>query len=183
MKKQILIALIGTALAAPFAVQAQNAYVGGNIGRAEQKLSGVDGSLKDKDTSFKLYGGMMFDKTFGAEIGFVNFGKAESVEVDGTFTSKVRAFYAAGTAAFPLNEQFSLTAKVGVSANRVKESFTGDADIKENRTSLLLGIGAKYNFAPNLAAVIEYENFGKVLKEEGETTKVNMLSVGIQYKF
>jgi OOP family OmpA-OmpF porin len=176
MKKQLLIALIGTALAAPFAAQAQSqiqgAYVGVNVGRAEGKLSDTD--IKDKDTAYKLYGGMMFDKNFGGEIGFVDLGKFS--DVDGS--AKPKAIYAAATGTFPLNEQFSLSAKAGVSANRVKVS----GESSKSRASLLLGVGAAYNFAPNLAAVLEYEHFGKVYKESFDI-KADMVSVGLRYKF
>jgi OOP family OmpA-OmpF porin len=177
MKKQILIALIGTALAAPFAAQAQSqiqgAYVGVNVGRAEQSYSGP---FDDKDNAFKLYGGMMYDKNFGAELGYVDLGEANT----GTITTKPRAFYAAATGTYPLNEQFSLSGKVGVSFNRVKVSGAGLDD--ESRASLLLGVGAAYNFAPNLAAVLEYEHFGKVYKESFDI-KADMVSVGLRYKF
>jgi OOP family OmpA-OmpF porin len=184
MKKQILIALIGTALAAPFAAQAQASYVGVNVGRAEQKLS-VDGvgSIKDSDTGFKLYGGYAFHKNFGAEIGYVDLGKASVTDGIDTASSEPTALYAAVTGTFPLNEQFSLTGKVGVAANRVKVKFTGEPNSTEKHTSVMFGIGAAYNFAPNLAAVVEYEKFGKVLKEEGGNLKADLISVGVQYKF
>jgi OOP family OmpA-OmpF porin len=184
MKKQILIALIGTALAAPFAVQAEGFYVGGNIGRAEQKWSadGV-GSVKESDTAFKLVGGMNFNKNVGAEIGYVDFGKASFSDGINTVTAKPRALYAAVTGTLPLNEQFSLTAKAGLSANRVKFSVTGFGDETEKETSAIFGIGAAYKFAPNLAAVVEYENFGKIVKGEGANIKADLISVGIRYSF
>jgi OOP family OmpA-OmpF porin len=172
MKKQLLIALIGTALAAPFAAQAQvpGAYVGVNVGRAEQNYSGP---ADDKDNAFKLYGGMMYDKNFGAEIGYVDLGEGNN----GGLSTEPRALYLAATGTYPLNEQFSLSGKVGVSANRVK--VAGDS---ESRASLLLGVGATFNFAPNLAAVLEYEHFGKVYKEAFDI-KADMVSVGLRYKF
>ena len=116
---------------------------------------------------------------FGGELGYVDLGKAIGNSGD---TSKARAIYVAATGTFPLNEQFSLNAKVGASANRVKGEGPGFSD-KFSRTSLLLGVGATYNFAPNLAAVIEYENFGKILKEGGDNIKADLVSVGIRYKF
>jgi OOP family OmpA-OmpF porin len=188
MKKQILIALIGTALAAPFAVQAEGFYVGGNIGRAEQKLSNVNvGTDKDTSTGFKLVGGYNFTKYVGAEVGYVVFGKGETnLFAPDTANSKPRAFYTAATGTLPLDAQFALTGKVGVSANRVKSSGTDTGapfTEKGDRITALVGIGATYNFAPNLAAVVEYERFGKVEKSEEGYIKADLLSVGVRYKF
>ena len=183
MKKQILIALIGTALAAPFAVQAEGFYVGGNIGRANQKAT-VDnfGSDKDSSTGVKLVGGYAFTKNVGAEIGYVTLGKANLVIAGEAFSTKTRAFYTAATGTLPLNEQFSLTGKLGVSANRVENSDVTGSETRD-RITALVGVGATYNFAPNLAAVAEYDYFGKVIKEQNVNFKANLLSVGIRYKF
>jgi OOP family OmpA-OmpF porin len=187
MKKQVLIVLIGTALAAPFAVQAEGFYVGGNIGRTNQKLN-VDnfGSDKDSSTAYKFVGGYAFTKNIGAEVGYVAFGTGRAAIRNETYTAKPKAFYAAVTGTLPLNEQFSLTAKAGISVNRVKTTFS-QPDFSQtdtsNETTALLGIGATYNFAPNLAAVFEYERFGKVAKDDVSNLKVNLLSAGLRYKF
>lgn len=189
MKKQLLVVLIGTALAAPMAAYAEGAYVGVNVGRSEQKLSiDTQGSAKDNATAYKLYGGYDVTKNFGVEAGYIDFGKASVVDsVGDTLSSKLTSFYVAATGTLPLSEQFSLFAKLGVSFNRTK------ADVQlsgvtsrlgsENRTTPLLGIGAAYNFSKNLALVAEYENFGKVIKEEGYNLKADLFSVGLRYKF
>lgn len=191
MKQKLLVALLGTALALPMAVQAQGAYVGVNVGRAEQKLS-IDevGSIKENSTGFKLYGGVDFTKNFGLELGYAVLGKLEESATDGvdtaSFSMKPRAFYVAATGTIPLNDQFSFFGKAGLSANRTKisASFNDQSDSDtESETSLMFGIGAAYNFTKNLALVAEYENYGKVLKDDGADLKANMLSLGLRYKF
>ncbi|MES2025295.1 MAG: porin [Pseudomonadota bacterium] len=193
MKKQLLLAVLGTALVSPLAAHAEGAYVGVNVGRAEQKVSIAEGSVKDHTTGYKLYGGYGFNQNFGVEGGYVDFGKGSISATDAgsgvtsTVSSKPRSFYLAATGTLPLNEQFSLFAKLGVSFNRTKihfEDTTGDSEnSSKNRTSALIGIGATYNFSKNLALVAEYEDFGKVLKEDGVDLKANLLSIGLRYKF
>ena len=56
MKKQLLAAVVGAALAFPLFAQAQGVYVGGNVGRSELKVSAdQEGSRKKSDTGYKVY--------------------------------------------------------------------------------------------------------------------------------
>jgi len=191
MKKHLLAAVIGTTLALPLIAQAEGSYFGANIGRTEQKLS-IDGggSIKDDVTAFKLYGGASINKNFGVELGYVNFGKFEKSETDSTGTvsisSKPQAIYFAGTGTLPLNPQFSLFGKVGISANRTKVSASvngSSVSNTESGASLMLGVGAAYDLTSKASLVVEYENFGKVYKENGLDVKADLLSVGLRYKF
>jgi OOP family OmpA-OmpF porin len=191
MKKQVLVTLLGAALALPLAAQAEGGYIGANIGRAEQKWSVDDaGSMKDEDTSFKLYGGVNFTKNFGVEVGYVYFGEFSASGTDGlnsaSISSKPTSLYLAATGTLPLNDQFSLFAKAGVSANSTKLRATLNGfsvSGTEDDTSAMFGIGAAYNFTKNVALVAEYENFGKVFKEDGLNLKADLISIGLRYKF
>ena len=129
-------------------------------------------------------------KNFGAELGYVYFGNFEKTATDGvntvSFNSKPQAFYVAATGTVPLSEQFSLFGKAGISANRTKLSARiNNASASETRseTSLLLGLGAGYNITKTVSAVVEYENFGKVYKEDGLDVKADLVSVGLRYRF
>jgi OOP family OmpA-OmpF porin len=191
MKKQLLVTLLGAALALPLAAQAEGAYIGANVGRTQQKLSVEDeGSLKDNSTGFKLYGGYDVTKNFGAEVGYVHFGKGEASASDGvdsaSISAKPKSLYLAAKGTLPLNEQFSLFAKVGVARNSTKVAASingvgGSETMK--RTSGVFGVGAAYNFTKNVALVAEYENFGKVVDEDGASLKADLISVGVRYSF
>ncbi|WP_158610216.1 outer membrane beta-barrel protein [Herminiimonas sp. KBW02] len=196
--KQLGVAVIGAALMAPLLAQAEGAYVGFNAGRANQKLnvSSDDGRdvLKENSTGYKLYGGYEFNRYFGVQGGYIDLGKGNVTYVDddvqGNLRSKVRSFYIAATASLPINDQFAVFAKLGVSRNRVKvvDTYTdagvaGHISESETRTTPLIGIGAAYNFSRDLAAVVEYEDFGKVAKDDGINLKANLFSVGLRYKF
>lgn len=187
MKKQLFAAVVGAALAFPLFAQAEGIYAGANIGRAELKVSAdQEVSRKDNDTGYKVYAGYDFTQNFGAEAGYVDFGKL-SQNFDGMKSAiKNHAFYVAATGTLPLNEQFSLFAKAGVAQNRAKLTVSAlnfsDSE-SHNKTSALFGIGAAYHFDKKLSLVAEYENFGKVASEDGAKLKADLLSIGLRYKF
>ena len=189
MKQYIFGAIISAALVFPMAAQAEGDtafYVGASAGRAEQKLSVTGGSEKDSKTGYKAFGGYQFNKNVGVEIGYVDFGNYSAKSGNVSADVKTTAAYAAVVGTYPLNEQFSLFAKAGATANQVK--FSGSVGSfyvseKKHNTAAMFGIGAAYNFSKNLALVGEYETFGKVLDETGIEIKGNMASVGLRYAF
>jgi OOP family OmpA-OmpF porin len=191
MKQTFLAVAITAALAVPFAAHAEGAYIGANVGHVNQKASVDDlGSETESKTGYKLYGGFDFSKNFGVEGGYVDFGKSSGSGTDGvdtfSYSLKPTGVYVAVTGTLPLSEQFSLFGKVGASFNHTKARVTLNADSasgSDNRTSTLIGIGAAYNFNKNLALVAEYEDFGKVIKDDDASLKVNMFSIGLRYHF
>jgi OOP family OmpA-OmpF porin len=187
MKKQLFAAVVGAALAFPLFAQAEGAYIGANVGRSEVKLSiDEEGSTKKSDTGYKAYAGYNFTQNFGAEAGYVDFGKVNGNISVVKVEAKSHAFYVAATGTLPLNEQFSLFAKAGVSQNRTKitlSAFNVRESESNNKTSAIFGIGAAYNINKNLSAVAEYENFGKIINADGGDVKADMLSIGLRYKF
>jgi OOP family OmpA-OmpF porin len=186
MKYSIIIAAIA-ALAAPLAAQADNAYVGVNVGRAEQKLSVQDvASEKESATSFKLYGGYDYTKNFGVELGYTDFRKVEKSALGYGISSKPESIYVAATGTLPLNEQFSLFGKLGVAFNHTKVNAwePGFSDsTTNNKTNAMIGIGASFALDKKISFVAEYENFGKIAEDGGDSIKADMLSVGVRFKF
>lgn len=191
MKKQILAVLVGAMMAVPAIASAQS-FIGLNVGKATQKITVEgDGSAKDDFTSYKLYGGYNFNPNFGIEGGYAHLGTMDASFQVGAdvndFKVKVRSIYVAAVGTLPINEQFSLFAKAGLSANRVKVSWTENgvfqASESESRTSPLLGVGAKFNFSKSWSVVAEYENYGKTLKIDGDHLKTHAFSIGARYSF
>jgi OOP family OmpA-OmpF porin len=195
MKQQFIAALIGAAIAFPVAAQAEGFYVGGNVGRAEQKLdldftgmSRAAGKMSEKDngTGFKLYGGYQFTANYGVEAAYVDLGKAEANQYNIGYKSEPQSFYVAATGTLPLNNEFSLFGKVGVARNHVKISVSSigfSGSDSENQTSAVVGIGAAYHLNKNVSFVAEYENFGKIAKGDAGSLKADLLSVGVRYSF
>ncbi len=184
MQKHILSALIGAALTLPLLAQAQGFYAGVNAGSAEQKLGdNIDGSISTSDTGYKLYGGYDFTKNVGLEAGYTDMGKSSFFDGSDTMTSKVRTSYVALTGTQVINTKYSLTGKVGVARSHVTLATYGESDYSKNQNSTLLGLGLVYHVSKKLSAVLEYEDFGKVLKVNGVNIKADLISVGLRYKF
>lgn len=183
--KKIVFAMIA-ALAAPLAAHAENAYIGANVGRAEQKANIEGLSFKDNTTAYKLYGGYKFDQNFGVEAGFADLREAEKAGNGARIAAKPQALYVAATGSLPLNEQFSVFAKLGVARSHVKVSASaaGFSDsASDNRTSAYVSVGAAYALNAKVSLVAEYENFDKVAKDGDSHIKADLLSVGIRYAF
>ena len=177
MKKNIMIALIGAATLAPVAAHAEN-YLGVSAGRSDQKFTVFNEvELKDKTTAYKVFGGHQFTQYVGIEAGYVDMGEGES---NGA-TARPRSAYVAATGTLPLTESFALTGKAGAASSRteIKDVFTRT----EKNTGLMLGVGATFAITPTMLAVVEYENFGKVIDENEYDHKVNVLSAGLRFKF
>jgi OOP family OmpA-OmpF porin len=189
MNKALLIAF-GIALSVPFAVHADDVYVGVNVGSATQKISAGGASGSENKTGAKIYAGSSINKNFGVEVGYVDFGKVSKSSSSGansaSFSVDSYAAYLAATAIAPVSTQFSLFAKLGLTANRSKLSGTlngASGSIDENHTDTIIGVGAAYAFSNKLSAVVEYENFGKVVKGDGVEVKADLVSLGLRYKF
>ncbi len=192
MKKQMLAVLVGAVVALPVVASAQSAYIGLNAGKATQKVTVEgDGSAKDDFNSYKLYGGYNFNNNFGIEGGYAHLGTLDATFISGgnrnDFKIKARSIYLAAVGTLPINEQFALFAKAGLSANRVKVSWTENGVFQgsgsESRTSPMFGLGAKYNFSKSWSVVAEYENYGKTLKSDGDHLKTHAFSLGARYSF
>ena len=178
MQKQFFAALLGAALVMPLAAQAEGSYVKFGLGQSEYKQTG-----SANETAASLAYGFSFDKNFGAEIGYINFGKNK--EGDATFsqTTHRQAFYIAGVGSLPVTDAFSLFAKLGVAANKYEQNFVSVGINKsENvtKTKSMYGLGFSYNFTKEIAGTLEYQDFGKVGVDK---VKVSAITAGIRYDF
>lgn len=184
MKNNLLIALIAVAGLAPFAAQAQQSYVGINIGRSEQKLSADGfGSASDNGGGFRLSAGAAFNQYFGIEAGFV---KQASIDVDlgdgDVVYSKPKTLYLAATGTIPMGARFALTGKVGAAWNRT-DFGQGNAYESHRETAPMAGVGATFAFTPDILGVVEYEHYGHIFKEDGVKIEGSMFSVGVRFNF
>lgn len=136
----------------------------------------------------KIFGGYAFDRNWGVEAGFMRFRTADFFYWDGNqqgtvADGQVKGYrsYAAGKYTVPINENFSAYGKFGLSYSVRKVSIpkVGLRDT-ERDTGLYAGLGAQYKLTKNVAAVVEYERYGK-RKENGP--KADVYSVGLKYGF
>jgi opacity protein-like surface antigen len=127
-----------------------------------------------------------FTNNFGAEAGYVHFGKATISDSGAAASAEPSSFYAAVTGTVPLSTELSAYGKLGIARTHTKltASMGGSTESDStNRTSAMFGVGVSYALSANVSIIGEYENFGKVINEDGGSLKVDHLSVGVRYKF
>jgi OOP family OmpA-OmpF porin len=162
------------------------AYVSTSVGFAEQKLSveGID--IKKKDTAFLIAGGYRFARNVAIELGYTNFGTAEIAAKGLGASSKPQSVHLAVTGAWDASPVLAITGKLGAARTRTKLGASGPGYSEtetRDRNGPMYGVGATYKFDTELAAVVEYQNFGKILKGDGADLKAHVVSVGFRYSY
>jgi OOP family OmpA-OmpF porin len=178
------------AISAPAVAQQSDAgwYIGGAYGMSSFSVdtTGITNPVvDDSDSGFKIYGGFQFNKYFGAEIGYTDFGKAgvsgSVLGVPFTANAGVTAYTFAGVGTLPLNESFALSGKVGLANWKVDASASAlgaSAGVSDSGTDAFFGIGARYNLNKNWGLVLEYEQYSA-----GDWGDATFTSLGVRYKF
>lgn len=183
MKQALIIAAL---LAAPLAAQAEGVYLGANLGRAEQKVYAAPASLKESSTAYKVYGGYQADQYYGIEAGYADLGKVDISGGGASVAAEPKVVYLALTGSVALDSQFTVFGKLGAGRSNAKISARQGArydSVSDHQTTGVFGAGLAYAFSPKLSFVLEYENFGKVAKDDYSNLKVDMVSAGVRYKF
>ena len=174
------------AVSAPAVAQQSDAgwYIGGSYGMSTFDLdtTGITNpSVDDSDSGFKIFGGFQFTKHWGAEVGYVDFGKAgirgSVIGIPFTGDLGITAFTLAGTGTLPLGTNFALLGKVGLAQWEADASVSGAGSASDSGSDMFYGIGARYSFNKNLSVQAEYE----VL--DMDVDSVTMMSIGLRYKF
>lgn len=162
----------------------QDGYVGISAGRSKYDISGGPAGLglgyDNSDSAFKIYTGGFFHPNFGVEFGYLNAGKAHRLGGD----TKAHGFNLSLVGRAPLSEQFDVFGKVGTTYGRTRTSgfaSTGVQTGKEDGFGLSYGLGARWAFTPQWAAVVEWENHR--FKFSDGNADVKMTTVGLQYRF
>ena len=158
-------------------------YIGFNIGQTDYSLgNGIGIFDSDRhDTAYNIYAGSFFNKNFGLELGYTDFGSVNraggNTKADGINLSLVGKL--------PLGESFNLLGKLGTTYGRTEVSSrpgTGIPTGTERGWGVSYGIGAEYMFTPQWSAVLQYDehdlNFAG-----GSRERVNVTSIGARYRF
>jgi len=179
-------------------------YAGGSVGRSSASFNSPDYSLgnagvsesQDKTkTAYKIFGGYDFTRNWALEGGYTSLGKPQynySGIANGNATLENSSWSLAGKGTLPLNDQFNLFGKLGLTYNRSELTSTTDnpgvlafpASTSKGRSDILMGLGGEYMLNKKLGLRVEYENFGKFGDQNATgRTKENMWSVGLAYKY
>ncbi len=184
--KKILFALIATTatLSSVSIAHAEGAYVGAGAVASRFNFDQPGTNDSGNKVSGKLFGGYEFDKMFGVEAGYTDFGSKSFAFNNGAsnIDTDSHAFYVAGKATTPINEQFSVFGKLGavnthdnVSGRGTAVNFRGDS-----KTGLYASVGGQYAINKNVALTAEVEHYGK---SATFGRKADALAFGARYTF
>lgn len=186
-------AALALALACP-AIQAfgqdSHFFVGAAVG-SSNKRDGCDGlpggvSCDHKDAGWKLFGGYQFNKYLGAELGYTDLGKVKASGGGLSAKAKIDGFELTGVGTLPLADKFSAYAKLGFIRSDVDTSakFAGvKVSEKDHSTDLTFGLGLRYDFTSSVGARLEWQHYDNVGNSSTGKSDVNLLSVGVLFKF
>jgi OmpA-OmpF porin, OOP family len=172
MLSRALIAVL--AGAAAFGAQAADKgfYAGAGVGQVYVD----EGNYDDDDTAFSLFGGYQFNRYFGLEAGYADFGKLEPRGNGADLEASSVYLTAVGTV--PITDKFSAYAKAGLQRwdlDRAIPSLVGNAD--DSGTDATYGVGVQYRFTDHVALRGEYSRF------EIEDTDLDLAQVQVRYDF
>jgi OOP family OmpA-OmpF porin len=141
-------------------------------------------SCDDSSTGGKVYGGYDFGNGFGAEVGYIAFGKARASDAGISADIKVDGFTVAAAFRAPLGQDFGLTARLGVATLKSKisaslGSLSGSDD--ETHTAAYVGIAGDYALTKNLKLELSAD-FSRA-KYDSEEASVRTINAGIRYDF
>lgn len=172
MLSRALIAVL--AGAAAFGAQAADKgfYAGAGVGQ-----SFVDeGNYDDEDTAFSVFGGYQFNRYFGLEAGYADFGKLEPRGNGRDLEASSVYLTAVGTV--PITDKFSAYGKAGFQRwdlDAAIPSVVGNSD--DSGTDPTYGVGVQYRFTDHIALRGEYSRF------EIEDTDLDLAQVQVRYDF
>ncbi len=170
MKKNIAALLLFTAFAVPAFAADQGFYVGASVGQSSTDTYNL--STKT-GTAFSILGGYQFMKYVAAEIQYNDFG---SPTVSGGPSIKINGYSAAAVGILPLNDQWSLMAKLGFASTKL-----GSPEDK-TKSDVTYGIGGQFNIDKNWGVRANYDAYS-VESTASQKATTSVFSIGGIYKF
>lgn len=175
-KNKILVPILSAVLfgAAAFGAQAQENkgfYVGAGAGQSYVDESTYD----DEDTAFSVFGGYQFNKYFGLEAGYVDFGKLESDGIGSDLEANSGYLVAVGSV--PFTDKFSGYAKAGFQRWDLDTPIAATGTRDDTGTDPTYGLGVQYQFNDAFALRGEYSRF------ELEDADLDLAQVQVRYSF
>lgn len=154
LSRTLLAVLLGAAAFGAQAAEDHGFYAGAGAGQ-----SFVDeGAYDDEDAAFSAFGGYQFNRWFGLEAGYTDFGKLEPGATGQALEPSAVSLVAIGT--LPFTDRFSGYLKAGVQRwdlDTAIPALTGTAD--DNGTDPTYGVGLQYRFNDAFALRGEYSRF------------------------
>jgi len=136
---------------------------------------------------FRVTGGYRFAPNLSGELGIAGAGESVICDGAGCLIYNQGALTLAAVGTFPVNNQFDLFGKVGVSSISGKLTGTGwyaGTYAKESTGNLMFGFGGQFNFNKKVGLRLQYESLGKSKSDPAATgVDVTVTSLGVYYNF
>lgn len=171
------------------AASAADLYVGASVGRSDYRIDTTGATSADtKDTAGKVFFGASITPNLGVEAALFDLGRTSgSVVVPGVGTvhasARVRAIGVSGVLSAPVGP-VSLFAKAGIANVRARAETSVNTGLPGSESSWqpTLGVGVSYPIASQFAVRGEWERV-RTRFPGGEKDNVDLLSVGVSYRF
>lgn len=185
----------------------RGAYVGLSVGQTKVTIDaptviGATASTQSKDdtdSGFKVYGGYRFLRNFAVEGGWADLGNFRATRnvtapATGSITAEIESSgpYVDAVGIIPL-QQFALFGKVGAMLATTETTFSTTGAVvlapgvartrEETEVEFKFGLGASFSFTRNLAIRAEYERFFDVGTSETGEGDIDLISIGIVFRF
>lgn len=187
----VLALAASASFASPAAAQDMSAsrfYVGGTIGQST--ASHGCGSIvlpsincNDSDTAWRLLGGYIFNQNISLELGYQDLGQVSAAPFGATGSVTANVWELVGVGTLPLQNRFSIYGKLGGYRGSAERRAPGGFSTSETNTDLTLGIGARYDYGPQLAFRAEYQSYQSVGGGSVGQSDFDVISVGALYNF
>jgi OOP family OmpA-OmpF porin len=161
-------------------------YIGASFGTAEQKdqCSGASApglTCDNKDSAWKLFGGYQFNRYLAAEIGYTDLGEASAAAATTRVTDKATAFEVVGLGMLPVIDRLSIFGKLGFYRGELKRTSNNPLVTTgtNSQNDVTFGVGVRFDITHNLGVRAEWQRYTDL----GEITDVDVMSIGVQFKF
>jgi OmpA-OmpF porin, OOP family len=191
--RHALALLSASLLAFPALAQSPDSgfYIGGHLGQAEAKDSCDDFnapgiSCDDKDTAWRVLGGFQFNRNLAIEGAYTDLGEFSASGPGGSARAEASALELTGVGAFPLGNAFSVYGKAGIYRGEVDgrlDATLVSGSAEDTNTDFTFGAGVKFDMTQNVALRAEWQRYNDMGGDDTTETDVDVLSVGLLYRF
>ena len=168
-------------------------YGGASLGISDANdacnLKFFEGSCDNRDTAWKIFGGLYFMPGFAVEGSYLKLGEysSEGELISNVFVSdktKFEGFNVSAVGYLPVHQQIALFGKAGLIFWEMESNTTENnikTQFKDDGASLSLGGGAAYSFTENLGFRAEWEHFHNLANDTPSETNLDLFSVGVTF--
>jgi OOP family OmpA-OmpF porin len=191
LKSLLTAATLALAVASsPALSQDEGWYIGAGAGGTKFRTAcdgfTGPGSCDDNGFYWKVFGGYQFNRYFGFELGYMDFGKAERQTTGvGTDTFEATGFDVNFVVTVPVTQGFAFFGKIGTYRWDVDRVITGTgaATSDATGTDMTYGLGARYNVSQSISVRAEWQRYFSMGDAFTGGFDVDAYLLGIAIKF